>query len=134
MKELKYLALDDCTNVSGDGLRFLAGLTKLEELNLENTGVQEAKLLHLLKLPNLRIVRLLDAPVTREEVVRFREKMPSLEAMNSGVSNRMAFNDYKSQGVWETRSEFSVWSWRKGSGFDLEKALISLKNPTAPTQ
>jgi len=63
VRQLRYLGLAE-TRITGDGLQYIAGCGRLEELVLENTAVGDDELKHLKELTELEFVNLSGTRVT----------------------------------------------------------------------
>lgn len=80
MTQLKELVLGLGNNqITDDGLRYIAGLTKLERLCLQNSQITDVGLQHLVGLKKLQDLWVTNTAVTKDGLAELREALPQLK-------------------------------------------------------
>jgi len=101
LHDLNSLNLSNCSGIDGSGLKDIAVLQEIDELELNSTRVSNERLQCLSRLKKLRKIWLMDTPADEEGVSYLRTNVPSLEQIDSGRTDCWR-RDAKANGIWKS--------------------------------
>jgi len=81
LNKLVVLNLDDCQQLSDEGLVYLKDLTNLKRLHLNKTNISDAGLVHLIGLVNLESLLAYDTQVTPAGADQLRQSLPEVNVV-----------------------------------------------------
>lgn len=88
LSALTWLSLGDNPNISDPGLQRLAGLRRVEELYLPNTGITDAGLESLANLKRLKTLDVHGTRVTQGGVAKLLQALPQLTVFPASLGSR----------------------------------------------